>query len=673
MPHDLPILKDLIILLLVSVPIAFVGSRLRLPGIVGFMIAGVVIGPSGFGLIEDVPAIEVMAEIGVVLLLFAIGLEFSLRRMMDMKRLVLLGGGLQVFLSVLLFGGLANLLGRSFSQALLLGFLFALSSTAIVLKSYSDNAEIDTPHGRAGVGILLLQDLSVVPMMLTVPLLAGKQDVSIGRLAVTLGTAVAVIAAIVLAARFVIPYMLSHIVRLRSHEVFVIFIVLVSLGTSWLTAQFGLSLALGAFLAGLMLSESEYSHQIVSDILPFRDVFNSIFFISIGMLLSVGYVVSHLLTVLGWVVMLVVVKALLVLLVMRLLRFNLRISTMTALGLAQVGEFSFVIAKTGMAQGLLTDSDYQKFLAAAILSMIATPFLIQAAPRLGYRLQRALAPGSRLEPHPPDYEPPDELLRGHTIVVGYGLNGRNLSTVLHRAGIPYVVVELNADSVHEANARGEPVQYGDATRREVLQRAGVADARILVVAISDPIATRRAVQFARDLNPQLRVIVRTRYVAEVTELYQLGASQVIPEEFETSVEIFSRVLREYGIARHDIQKETEEIRRAGYEMLRAPSLPEPDSNSVANTLSAASTETLLLETGFPAIGQTLGGLELNQRTDATMIAVVRNGIPPFVPGADFRFAAGDIVVLCGSPNAIEQAVNLISTDVATERSEQAVT
>jgi CPA2 family monovalent cation:H+ antiporter-2 len=659
MPHDLPILKDLIILLLVSVPIAFIGSRLRLPVIVGFMIAGVLIGPSGFGLIEDARAIEVLAEIGVVLLLFAIGLEFSLRRMMEMQRLVLMGGGLQVIFTSMLICGLVYLLGRSFNQALLLGFLCALSSTAIVLKCYSDRAEIDTPHGRAGVGMLLLQDLSVVPMMLMVPLLAGKEGVSAARIAQTLGAALAVIAVIILAARIVMPYLLSHIVRLRSHEVFVIFIVLASLGTSWLTAQFGLSLALGAFVAGLVLSESEYSHQIVADILPFRDVFNSVFFISIGMLLSVGFVAANMLTVMGWVGALVLVKAGVVLAVMRLLKFSLRISTMTAMGLAQVGEFSFIVAKVGLGQGLLAEDDYQKFLAAAILSMIATPFLIRAAPRIGYRVQMALAPGSRLEPQMADFAPEGEPLRGHTIVVGYGLNGRNLSTVLRRAGIPYLIVELNADAVREATARGEPVQYGDATRREVLERAGVEAARLLVLAISDPIATRRAVQFARDLNPQLRIIVRTRYVAEVLELYQLGADQVIPEEFETSVEIFSRVLREYGIARQDIQRETEKIRRAGYEMLRHPSLPE--ANEIAHVLNSASTETLLVDPGSSAIGLSVGELDLRRRTGAALIAVIREGQTTLVPGPDFRLAAGDIGVLFGGPNEIERAVSLIST------------
>src|SRR5687768_212362 len=422
MPHSPPLLQDLLVLLLASVPIAFIFNRLRLPTIVGFMITGVLIGPNALGLIEDVHAIEVLSEIGVALLLFTIGLEFSLRRMLEMKRLVLLGGGLQVILTTLLVTGIANLLGRPLYEAIFFGFLFALSSTAIVLKSYIDRAEIDAPHGRAGVGILLFQDLSIVPMMLMIPVLSGREGTSAAKIALTLGIAVAAIVVIIFTARHVVPYVLYHIVRLRSPEVFIITVVLLSLGTSWLTSQAGLSLALGAFIAGLVLSESDYSHQIVADILPFRDVFNSIFFISIGMLLSLNALADDVSTVMGWVGALTLGKALLVLAVMRLLHYSLRVSTMTALGLAQVGEFSFILAMEGLPQGLLSDSDYHRFLAASILSMIATPFLIKAAPRIGYALQTVFAPGSLLEPTVIGFDAAESELRGHVVIVGYGLN-----------------------------------------------------------------------------------------------------------------------------------------------------------------------------------------------------------------------------------------------------------
>ncbi|HKY05580.1 MAG TPA: cation:proton antiporter, partial [Blastocatellia bacterium] len=476
MPHDATLLQDLLILLLASVPIAFICNRLRLPVIIGFMVTGVLIGPFGLRLIHDAAAVEALAEIGVVLLLFTIGLEFSLRRIVEMKRLVVWGGGLQVTLTVLLTAGAAYLAGRPVNQAIFFGFLLALSSTAIVLKTYMDRAEIDTPHGRPAVGILLFQDLCIVPMMLLVPILSGKEGSSVFNIILTLGSALLAVAAIIFAARFVVPRALYHIVRLRSPEIFIIFIVLVSLGTSWLTAQFGLSLALGAFIAGLVLSESEYSHQIMADILPFRDVFNSIFFISIGMLLSAGFVAANLLTVLLWVSALILGKTLVALFAVRLLGHSLRVSTMTAVGIAQVGEFSFILAKVGVTQALLSDTDYQKFLAASILSMIATPFLIKAAPRLGYAVQAMLSRDSLFEPTMPGFAL-DEKMSGHVVIVGFGLNGRNVAKVLRKTKIQHLVLELNAEAVREASARGEAVQYGDSTRREVLHSARLEYAR----------------------------------------------------------------------------------------------------------------------------------------------------------------------------------------------------
>jgi monovalent cation:H+ antiporter-2, CPA2 family len=660
MPHGMPLLDDLLILLVASIPIAFVCHRLRLPVIVGFMITGVVIGPYGFGLIKDALAVEALAEIGVVLLLFTIGLEFSLRRMMEMKRMVVWGGGLQVLVTILAGAGLFHLLGWASGQSAFFGFLFALSSTAIVLKTYMDRLEIDTPHGKAGVSILLFQDLCIVPMMLLVPVLSGREGSSFTNIAIRLGTALAVIAGVILAARFVVPFLLHHIVRLRSPEVFIIFVVLVSVGAAWLTSHFGLSMALGAFIAGVVLAESEYSHQIVSDVMPFRDVFNSVFFISIGMLLSLGSLAANLLTVIGWFGALVLGKAIIVLVVARLLGASLRIAAMVGVGLAQVGEFSFILAKVGLGQGLLSEGDYQRFLAASILSMIATPFLIKAAPRIGYALQARLAPGSPLEPQVGDLEAAGHGHSGHVVVVGYGMNGRNLTKVLHRVGIPYVVLELNAEVVRGARAVGVPIEYGDAGRKEVLSHVGVRQAGILVVAISDPVSTRRTVALARELNPDLCVIVRTRYMAEVEELYQLGANQVIPEEFETSVEIFSRVLREYGVSRNVIQREVEEIRSEGYQMLRSASLPLAELGKIAEAFGSTATETIFIGPNSPAIGKTLKELDLRNQTGAYVTAAIRDGDTRINLGPEFRIEKDDILVLLGMAEQIENAVERIN-------------
>jgi monovalent cation:H+ antiporter-2, CPA2 family len=386
--HTPPLFADLLIILLVSVPVAFLCLRLKLPLLVGFMLTGILIGPYALGLIKELEAIEILAEIGVILLLFTIGIEFSIRRLREMKRLVLLGGSLQVGITVIATAAIAVLFGREFNQAVFFGFLVALSSTAIVMKSYAERNEIDAPHGRAGVGILLFQDISIVLMMLAVPILGGEDAASMTAIGWKLGGSLLALIVIVIAAGLLVPLLLRYVVQLKSPEVLLLTAVLVSLGTAWITSQFGLSLALGAFIAGMVLSESDYSHQVTADILPFRDVFNSLFFVSIGLLLSIVALIENIAAVAFWVVALIAGKTLIIWAVVRLIGFPQRISAMTALGLAQIGEFSFVLAKAGRGVDLLPDADYQIFLAASIISMIATPFLIAAAPDFGYFAQR---------------------------------------------------------------------------------------------------------------------------------------------------------------------------------------------------------------------------------------------------------------------------------------------
>jgi CPA2 family monovalent cation:H+ antiporter-2 len=664
--HTPDLFTDLLIIFLVSVPVAFLCLRLKLSLLVGLMITGVVIGPYGLGLIKELEAIEILAEIGVVLLLFTIGLEFSLSRLREMKRLVLLGGGLQVGLTIAATTVVAVIFGRGMNQAVFFGFLVALSSTAIVLKSYVERNEMDAPHGRAGVGILLFQDISIVLMMLFVPILGGKDAASFGAIALSLGTSLIALILIVVAAWFFVPVLLKHVVNLRSPEVFLLTVVLLSLGTAWVTSQFGLSLALGAFIAGMVLADSDYSHQITSEILPFRDVFNSIFFVSIGLLLSLGALFSNITTVLLLVVFLIIGKALIIWAVVKFLGYPQRVSAMTAIGLAQIGEFSFVLAKVGRGVDLLPDSDYQSFLAASIISMIATPFMIAAAPRFGYFIQSLLTDAKE---EPEEYSKEDVHvtssggLNNHVIVVGYGLNGRNLARVLRAVLVPYTILELNAEVVRQAKEKGEKINFGDATRREVLKHAEIEKASALVLAISDPQAARRAVKNARQLSENIHIIVRTRYITEINELLELGANEVIPEEFETSIEIFSRVLQRYGVARNVIDDQTEKIRGQAYMMLRSPSvLPQIKMSNLNAALQAATTETLKLPKNSPAIGKTLGELDLRGQTEVTIIAVLRDGETFVNPGADYGFQENDSLILLGESEKIEKALKILQSN-----------
>lgn len=664
--HTPPLLEDLLIILLVSVPVAFLCMRLKLPLLVGFMVTGILIGPYALGLIKELEGIEILAEIGVILLLFTIGIEFSIRRLREMKNLVLIGGGLQVVFTIAATAVIAILFGREINQAIFFGFLVALSSTAIVLKSYAERSEIDAPHGRAGVGILLFQDISIVLMMLFVPILGGKDAASAGAIISALGISLGALVLIVVLAWFAVPLLLKYVVRLRSPEVLLLTAVLVSLGTAWITSQFGLSLALGAFIAGMVLSESEYSHQVTADILPFRDIFNSIFFVSIGLLLSLNALLENLASVMLWVVFLVVGKTLIVWGVVQLLGFPQRIAAATALGLAQIGEFSFVLAKAGRGVDLLPDTDYQTFLAASIISMIATPFMIAAAPRFGYFVQSIIKDKKDegfAEGKEDIHVTSSGGLNNHVIIVGYGLNGRNLARVLRAVLVPYTILDLNGETVRRAKDKGEKINYGDATRREVLHYAHIEEANALVLAMSDPQGARRTVTLAREMNLNLYIVVRTRYTSEITELLELGANEVIPEEFETSIEIFARVLQRYGVARHIIESQIEEIRRQGYKMLRSPSLPpEIKMGNLNAALHAAVTETIKLDQNSPVIGKTLVELDLRNRTGVMLIAAVRDGATKINPGANYKFQSDDILVLLGVSEKIENAIKILQPD-----------
>lgn len=662
--HTPQLFNDLLIIILAALPVAYICLRLKLPLLVGLMLTGIAIGPYGLGFIKELEAIELLAEIGVMLLLFTIGLEFSVRKLLEMKRLVLIGGGLQVLITVGVTVGISMAFGKGMGQAIFFGFLIALSSTAIVLKEYVDRNNVDSPHGRIVTGILLFQDIAVVLMLLIVPILAGEDIVSTTQILLNLGSSLLVIVLLVAGAWFLIPRFLKQVIKMKSPEVFLLTIVLLALGMSWVTAHFGMSLALGAFIAGIVLADTDYNHQAAADILPFRDVFNSLFFVSIGMLLSLSALAANLGYILLLVGGLVVVKAMIVWGIVRLLGYPQRISAIAALGLAQIGEFSFVLAKTGRGTDLLPNNEYQVFLAASVISMIATPFLIAWAPTFGSFIQRVLRDGPK-----EDIENCEEEdihltssggLQQHVIIVGYGLNGRNLARVLRSVGVPYVVLELNAEEVRRAKAKGEKINFGDATRREVLKHAGVEKAWSLVLAMSDPHAARLTVKQSRRLNKDLHIIVRTRYVSEITELFDLGANEVIPEEFETSIEIFARVLHRYGFARNIIEGQIQRIRQQGYEMLRSPSGPPVQPVDLKLGLDSASTETVMIESDSPIITKSLGELDLRGRTGATVIAVVHNGETKISPGAKYKLCANDTVVLLGAADSIEKATQVLN-------------
>lgn len=650
------ILRSLVIILSVSALIVFALSRVKIPPLVGFLLAGVIIGPHGLALLSDTHAVEMMAEIGVVLLLFTIGIEFSLSRLLRMKKAVIAGGGSQVLLTIGLSALISYAVTGSLTTSIFFGFLIALSSTAIVLKMLTEKGDIDSPHGRMMVGILIFQDLCVVPLMLLIPSLTGS-TIDLVDIAFKMGKAAFIIVAVLLSARWLVPWLLHHIVHTRSRELFIATIILLCLGIAYLTSKFGLSLALGAFLAGLVISESDYAHQATSDILPFKESFMGLFFVSAGMLMNIGFAADNYLKVAIAVLLIFGLKLLTGTLSSLVSGSSFRIALHAGLGLAQIGEFSFVLAIAGREAGLITEDIYQIFLSSSVVTMMVTPFMLNAAPSLSgwvasRRVMKRLAgmkKGSERAGHPAKRQ-------GHVIIIGFGLNGMNLARVLAETEIPYVVLEMNSDTVQKMKKKGEPIFYGDATSIEILHNLSISKARLLVIAISDPASTRRIVSIARHENPEIFIVVRTRYLVEVEDLKALGANEVIPEEFETSIEIFSRVLHQYSFPGNIILEMAEKIRSNSYTAFRNLDLPKQHLFEKCEWLPEIEMNGYrVLQDSFMT-EKSIADLQVRKKTGATVIAVRRGADVITNPAPDFRFRQDDIVLFTGQREAMEAAL-----------------
>jgi len=646
---DLPlVLRDLSIVLAIATAVALLFGRLHLSVVAAFLVAGAILGPTGAGLVAESGMVDALAEIGVALLLFTVGLEISLANLGKMRRQILQGGGLQLSATVLLTVAVLSLARFPLAEAIFIGFVLSLSSTAIVLKVYADRMEIDSGHGKISIGILLFQDMAVIPMMLLIPSFRQWETAHYSTVALTLAKAGVGVAVILLASRFMIPLLLKEVIRLHSREILAMTVMCLILGTAWIARWWGLSLAMGAFLAGMVISESVYVHEIAAQIFPFRDVFNGVFFISVGMLLDLPFLVRHLPTILLVSVLVVVLKAICGGAAIRTLDYPWRVSVIGAIGLAQIGEFSFLLLSEGFRDGLVGTETYQYLLATAILTMVTTPFLMRAAPWAGRAFVRHLVrlPGPE---DPAEESPGAAQVENHVIVSGYGMNGKNLARVLRSTHVPYVVVDLNDALVREGREAGEPIFYGDVNNPEILDRVGVGRARMLVLAISDPMATRRAVAVARRANPRLVILVRTRYVADVDDLIALGANAVIPEEFETSVEIFSRVLREYHVPDHVVSQQEELIRSGTYRMLRerVPSKDDRMLSEFEAFLRQKVIEVFFVSPDSPWAGRTLGDLPVGDGAGIVLLAVLRGDRAIVPPSPEEKIEAGDKLVFFG--------------------------
>ncbi|MCW5935454.1 MAG: cation:proton antiporter [Fimbriimonadia bacterium] len=556
------VFENFLVLIGISIAIVALFQRIRLPSLVGFIITGVVIGPHGLKLIQNDEAISSYAELGVVLLLFSLGIEFSIDKLKELRDYVLRAGGLQVFLTLLICALGAIALKYPIDQAIFIGMVVSLSSTAVGLKLLQQRHEVESSHGRFTVGVLLLQDILVPIFVLLVPILSRLDEANPLQIALNLGLVVVSMLGVFLLARFAVPVLLKWIASAQTAEIPILGSLFLVMLMAYITQRLGLSPALGAFIAGIMISETPYSHQITANISPFRDSFLSLFFISVGLLIDLPFVTANWAEALGWTTLLIGLKWAVVLGVAKFMKRPRRVGIIAGAQLANIGEFSFVLLGVGLIDELIPKTLYQGLLFSSALTIMLNPVLVSLAYAFALRTTSRHGLVQHL--------PPSRVkgLSDHVVIVGYGMNGRSLANTLRDFKIPYIVIELNGALVRESEKKREPVIYGDAAHAEVLEAAHIHSARVVVFAMSDPVSTRYAVQSARRLNPQVAILARTRYLSELDLLAHAGVTEVISEEFEAFLEINERVLQRYGVEEETREEVSEGCRLRNYGSLR---------------------------------------------------------------------------------------------------------
>lgn len=645
-------LLNILIVLGLSVLVIFLGQKFRVPGIVGFIITGMLAGPYGLGLIQDQEIIRFLSEIGVIFLLFSIGMQFSFRTLFHMKKIVLLGGSLQVGFTVAVSAALAYWAGFPLPSAIFLGFLVCHTSTTITLRVFQDRGELDSPHSRTTLGISLFQDLMSVPMVLILPVLSG-QEIRPGQFAITVEVALVALFVLVLVLLFyLLPRLMDTITRTRSQELFLLTILFVCLAITWITSSIGLSLALGAFLAGLLLAETPYFHQAFATILPFRDIFTSFFFISIGMLLNAQILFTHPLLILALIAGAIILKSVIAGFSSLALRQSLRTSVLAGIALSNIGEFSFVLILAGMEFSFLSSFTTQVFLTVAIWTMAIAPFLISAGPRISdwmcsLPLPKKLKAGSE-----PEREEAPVAIRDHLIIVGYGPNGRNLARVAGMEGIPYIIIDMNPDTVAEERRKGQPIFFGDAANPSILEHAGIGDARILAIVTNDPFSSRTITAIARKMNPGIYILIRTRFLRDIDQLREIGADEIIVDEFESSIEVISRVMRKYLASRVEVDRVTSLIRDDAYRLFRQPPGLPGVLADIAIRIPQVDVRTIQVVPGSPLDGRSLRELKVRPEYGVSVIAIERGEEITPNPDGESRIGAGDRLIVIGKPGQL---------------------
>jgi CPA2 family monovalent cation:H+ antiporter-2 len=604
--------------------------------------------------VRDQEIVDATAEIGVILLLFTIGIEFSLEKLARIQRLIFGGGSLQVGLSTIAVMGLLTLFGIDWRAALFTGFLVALSSTAIVLKILGDNGETNSEPGQASLGLLIFQDLAIVVMVMIVPMLGGSGGGSLD-IVWALTKALLIIAAVLLVARRIMPKVLETVAKTCSPELFLLSVIAICFGTAYLTSLAGVSLSLGAFLAGLLVSESRFSQHALGETLPLQILFSATFFVSVGMLLDVNFLIGNLPLVLGAIVVVLLIKILTTGISLRVIGYKLPIAASVALMLAQIGEFSFVLERTGREVGLTPmnwgAAGSQTFIAATVVLMVATPFLMKIGSSLSEKLEKKskqanlpdeIQIAEQIPPHAADLE-------DHVIIAGYGQAARYLVRVLSGSSIPFIITTLSPDGANEAEAENMSVVRGDYSKQFLLDAVGIAKAKMIIVADDNVSMAHRTTSVARQLNPTMRIVVRTRYISDAEHLTEAGADVVIAEELESIVQLFGEVLRDYRIPAAQIENYEELARQNGYSALLNAGVNDDKSVFACEPgEDCFDTRTIIVRPSMPFANKPLSSLNVLENDGLHLQSVTRNGQNLENLTQDFIIEPGDELVLSGS-------------------------
>ena len=658
---ELTILKDIVIIFALSTLVNYLFNRINIPTVLGYLLTGIIAGPHLLSLVNTKHEIEIMAEIGVALLLFTIGMEFSLNHLLKIRKIVFLGGLLQVSVTAIVFYFISLFYHLSWQGSIFLGFLAALSSSALVLKIFQQRSELTSSYGRTILGILIFQDLLLVPLLLFTNLLTNdKIDIS-AELVILGFKAIFIILLVYIGNKWLLPKMLHHIAMAKNEELFMMSILLICFSVALLTAKLGMSLAFGAFLAGLMISESEYSHNAFGNLIPFKDTFTSFFFVSIGMLLDLSFVYENFGIVIFTVILVIFVKTIIAGGTGFVLGHTFRGTMIIGIALSQVGEFSFILAKIGYQNALVSDYYYQLFLAVAVISMAVTPFMINISLPVANLFMKLPLPKFLVNGIFPfkDMELPD--YKNHLVIIGKDSSALKLSKMLKQNNLAHISIIFDPALAREKINEGDLVVYGDAVNAPVLLKAHTDTAEIVVISVGNIIPSMAIIEKVRMLNKKAYILVRAKFIKNVEELYNVGADQVLPEKFEIALDLFTRILYQKLYPKAEINRMTTHIRNSHLgEFTDKDKVNQP---SLFDELSKVNISSIVVEESSEAERKSIKQLALRKRTGVTLLAIKKGDIIIEHPVPDTILQRNDIAYLLGLPEQVDMASELFLTNI----------